>query len=51
MNGTLLQVAGVATVLLMLLFVAIWVWVWHTGHKPKYDRLARMPMDDEEDRQ
>lgn len=51
MNGAWGQVAGVVTVVLMLLFVAIWIWVWHSGHKEKYDRLARLPMADAEDRQ
>ncbi|MFO1428020.1 MAG: cbb3-type cytochrome c oxidase subunit 3 [Steroidobacteraceae bacterium] len=43
MSPALVQVAGIATVLLMLMFIGIWVWVWHAGHKPKYDRLARLP--------
>ncbi len=44
------QVAGIVTVMLMLMFIGIWIWVWHAGHKPKYDRLARLPMADAEDR-
>ncbi len=44
------QVAGIVTVVMMLLFIGIWIWVWNDGHKPKYDRLARLPMDDAEDR-
>jgi len=43
------HVAGVVTVLLMLLFIGIWVWVWHSGHKAKYDALARLPMADSEE--
>lgn len=44
------QVAGIVTLVLMLVFIAIWVWVWHSGHQPKYDELARLPMADAEDR-
>lgn len=44
------QVAGIVTVMFMLMFIAIWVWVWHSGHKAKYDALARLPMADSEDR-
>jgi cytochrome c oxidase cbb3-type subunit 4 len=40
------QVAGIVTVMLMVIFIAIWAWVWHAGHKPKYDALARLPMAD-----
>ena len=49
MNGVWIQVAGIVTVMLRLMFVAIWVWVWHSGHKTKYDRLARLPMADSGD--
>ena len=37
---------GVVTVLVMVLFIGIWIWVWNARHKPKYDALARLPMDD-----
>jgi cytochrome c oxidase cbb3-type subunit 4 len=50
MTATWGQVAGIVTVMLMLMFVGIWIWVWHAGHKSKYDRLARLPMADAEDR-
>lgn len=41
------QVIGAFTVATMLSFLGIWVWVWNGRHKPKYDALARMPMDDD----
>lgn len=40
--------AGVVTLATMLSFIGIWFWVWQSRHKPKYDALARLPMDDEE---
>ena len=37
---------GVGIVLMMLVFVAIWLWAWSPWHKPTFDSLARLPMDD-----
>ncbi len=42
------QIIGIFTVATMASFIGIWIWVWHSGHKAKYDALARMPMEDEE---
>ena len=44
------HLAGVITVTLMLSFIATWIWVWNGRHKPKDDALARLPMQDEENR-
>jgi len=44
------QLAGVVTVLTMTSFLGTWIWVWNARHKPKYDALARMPMNDGEER-
>jgi cytochrome c oxidase cbb3-type subunit 4 len=40
---------GVVTVMLMISFIGIWIWVWNARHKPKYDALARLPMDEGND--
>ncbi|HKE94641.1 MAG TPA: cbb3-type cytochrome c oxidase subunit 3 [Povalibacter sp.] len=40
---------GVLTVMIMLAFVGIWVWAWLPYHKRDFDRLARLPMSDDED--
>ncbi|MBX3690039.1 cbb3-type cytochrome c oxidase subunit 3 [Dokdonella sp.] len=45
------NLAGVVTVVTMLSFIGIWIWVWNGRHKQKYDALARIPMDDEEQSQ
>lgn len=50
MNPLWGHAAGVITSLLLLSFIGTWIWVWNKGHKEKYDALARMPMDDGEDR-
>jgi cbb3-type cytochrome oxidase subunit 3 len=42
------HLVGVFTLATMLSFIGIWIWVWQARHKPKYDELARLPMNDEE---
>jgi cytochrome c oxidase cbb3-type subunit IV len=39
-------VVGVVIVAMMVSFIGIWVWLWNSGHKPKFDALARLPMND-----
>ena len=34
---------------LMLVFIGIWVWAWLPHHKPEFDALATLPMEDGED--
>lgn len=38
---------GVITVLLMLTFIGIWIWLWRKRHKKVFDRMSRLPMEDE----
>lgn len=40
---------GVVTVILMLIFIGIWVWAWRKKHKPAFDKLARLPLEDDID--
>ncbi len=42
-------VAGMVTLLVMLAFVGIWVWAWLPQHKPEFDDLAALPMEDAKD--
>ena len=44
------HLAGVITTTLMISFIGTWIWVWNRRHKPEYDALARLPMQDEESR-
>jgi cytochrome c oxidase cbb3-type subunit IV len=39
--------AGVVIVLMMLTFIGIWIWAWRKYHKPTFNRMARLPMEDE----
>jgi cytochrome c oxidase cbb3-type subunit 4 len=46
MNPIWGHIAGVATVIVMVLFIGIWVWAWLPHHKPDFDALAKLPMED-----
>jgi cytochrome c oxidase cbb3-type subunit 4 len=41
---------GVLIVAMMLSFIGIWIWAWLPFHKSDFDRLARLPMRDDEAR-
>jgi cytochrome c oxidase cbb3-type subunit 4 len=49
MNPIWGHIVGIATVIVMLAFIGIWVWAWHPQHKPDFDALAKLPLEDEED--
>jgi len=36
-------------VVVMLAFIGIWVWAWLPYHKPEFDALATLPMEDGKD--
>jgi cbb3-type cytochrome oxidase subunit 3 len=38
--------SGIFALALMCAFVGIWVWVWRPEHRRKFDRLARVPLED-----
>lgn len=44
------NLAGVITTLLLATFVSIWIWAWSGRHRRTFDALARVPMQDTEDR-
>lgn len=47
MSGFWGHAVGVITVLLLIAFLAIWVWAWLPRHKQVFDRMARLPLDDD----
>ena len=51
MNPLWGHVVGVATAIVMLAFIGIWVWAWLPHHKPDFDALAKLPMEDEPHRE
>ncbi len=40
------HVIGVVTVILMATFIGIWIWAWRPRHRPVFDELAQIPMQD-----
>ena len=50
MNAIWGHAIGVITVVLMLIFIGIWIWAWLPAHRATFERLARIPMRDEEER-
>jgi cytochrome c oxidase cbb3-type subunit IV len=40
-------VAGAMIILMMLSFIGIWIWSWNSRHKPVFDQLAQLPMEDD----
>jgi cytochrome c oxidase cbb3-type subunit 4 len=47
MNPIWGHVAGVLILLMMFSFIGIWFWAWRKYHKPTFNRMARLPMEDE----
>lgn len=41
------NLSGVVTVILMVVFIGIWIWAWRARHKRVFDRMARLPLDDD----
>lgn len=39
-------VSGVFTIVLMVTFLAIWLWAWRPRHRPTFDALAGLPLED-----
>jgi cytochrome c oxidase cbb3-type subunit 4 len=37
---------GVMIVIIMLTFIGIWIWAWRSKHKPVFDQMAHIPMQD-----
>ena len=43
------MLAGIITLLLLLLFLIGWFWAWRPARKAEFDAAARIPLDDEEE--
>lgn len=42
------HIAGVFIVLMMLTFIGIWIWAWRKRHRRAFNRMARLPMEDDQ---
>ncbi|HET8943060.1 MAG TPA: cbb3-type cytochrome c oxidase subunit 3 [Rudaea sp.] len=49
MNPVWGPIAGTFIVLMMLTFIGIWIWAWLPRHKRVFGKLARIPLEDEDD--
>lgn len=38
---------GVFIVVMMVIFIGIWIWAWRAKHKKVFDRMARLPLEDD----
>ena len=47
MNPIWGHLIGVGIVLMMLCFIGVWIWAWLPHHRPAFNTLARIPMNDE----
>ena len=41
------HITGVLIALMMVSFIGIWIWAWRKYHKPTFNRMAHLPMEDE----
>lgn len=48
MNPLWGHAAGVITLILMFTFIGIWIWAWRARHRKAFDRMARLPLEDED---
>ena len=49
MNPIWGPIAGAFIIVMMLTFIAIWIWAWLPRNKRSFDKLARLPLEDEDD--
>jgi cytochrome c oxidase cbb3-type subunit 4 len=47
MNPVWGLIAGGFILLMMFTFIGIWIWAWRKRHKRTFNRMARLPMEDE----
>lgn len=47
MNPIWGHVVGGLIVVLMVAFIGIWAWAWLPRHKPAFNELAKLPMEDD----
>ena len=41
-------VRGLLTLILFLAFMTLWAWAWNKNRKHDFDRMARLPLEDQE---
>ncbi|MGB3269037.1 MAG: cbb3-type cytochrome c oxidase subunit 3 [Rhodanobacter sp.] len=48
MNPVWGHIAGVFIILMLVTFIGIWIWAWRKRHKSTFDRMARLPLEQDE---
>jgi cytochrome c oxidase cbb3-type subunit 4 len=43
------SISGFMTLLLIILFLLIWAWAWNDRNKEKFNRMANLPLEDNDD--
>ena len=41
-------VRGLLTLILFLAFMTLWAWAWNKNRTPDFDRMARLPLEDQD---
>lgn len=41
-------VRGLLTLILFLAFMTLWAWAWNKNRKQDFDRMAQLPLEDQE---
>ncbi len=41
------HITGVFIGVMMITFIGIWIWAWRKYHKPTFNRMAHLPLEDE----
>ena len=39
---------GLLTLILFLAFMTLWAWAWNKNRQPDFDRMARLPLEDQD---
>lgn len=47
MGGYWGHAVGVITLILLIAFLGLWVWAWLPRHKRVFDRMARLPLEND----
>lgn len=47
MSGLWGHAIGVVIIVLIVLFLGVWAWAWLPRHRKVFDRMARVPLDND----
>lgn len=41
--------SGIVTAVLIVLFLGVWVWAWSARRKSQFDKMARLPLEEDDE--